>query len=159
MTAPVDEEVALVHFPGARVAVLEHRGDPRNISRSVQKFVVWRRRAGLVPPGSATFNVFVTAPDVDPGNFHMDLCAGVEGDVATDDPDILMKSIPAGRCARLRHMGDECGLHAAIHRLVREWLPGSGEQPGRFPLFLQRLTFGPDVSPNQAVTDIYLPLD
>ena len=158
MTASTESAVELIHFPGVRVAVLEHRGDPRNIPHSVQKFIAWRRRLGLVPAVIETYNVFVTAPDVPPEQFQMDLCASFEGVIEPDDPEIRMKSIPAGHCARLRHVGDERGLHAAIHRLVTVWLPVSGQTPGRFPLFLQRVKFGMDVPPDDVVTDIFLPL-
>lgn len=42
--------------------------------------------------------------------------------------------------------------------LYASWLPGSGEELRDFPLFMQRLTFFPDVPDNEAITDIYLPL-
>jgi AraC family transcriptional regulator len=38
------------------------------------------------------------------------------------------------------------------------WLPDSGESPGDFPLFFQRITFFPDVPEHEAATDIFLPL-
>ncbi|WP_408605894.1 hypothetical protein [Mastigocladopsis repens] len=38
------------------------------------------------------------------------------------------------------------------------WLPLSGEEPRDFPLYLQRVSFFPDVPEYEAITDIFLPL-
>ena len=49
-------------------------------------------------------------------------------------------------------------LGRSILHLYANWLPGSGESPRDFPLFMQRVKFFPDVADSEAVTDIYLPL-
>ena len=66
--------------------------------------------------------------------------------------------IPAGRCAVLRHTGADDGLAAAITHLYADWPPRSGEDLRDFPVYLQRITFFPDVPEHEAVTDIFLPL-
>src|SRR5260221_3730956 len=66
--------------------------------------------------------------------------------------------IPVGRCAVLRHTGADDGLAAAITHLYADWLPRSGEDLRDFPVYLQRITFFPDVPEHEAVTDIFLPL-
>jgi AraC family transcriptional regulator len=67
-------------------------------------------------------------------------------------------SIPAGRCAVLRHEGSDDHLGRSIRHLSAEWLPGSGEELRDFPLFMQRVAFFPDVPDSESVTAIYLPL-
>ena len=66
---------------------------------------------------------------------------------------IVNKVIPGGRCASLRHVGSEDTLDAAIRYLYAQWLPTSGEELRDYPLFLQRISFFPDVSEHEAVTD------
>ena len=67
-------------------------------------------------------------------------------------------TIPAGRCALLRHVGSDDQLGRSIRYLYANWLPASGEELRDFPLFMRRVTFFPDVPDSEAVTDIYLPL-
>lgn len=64
----------------------------------------------------------------------------------------------ASRCALLRHTGSDDQLGRSILHLYSQWLPGCGEEPRNFPLFMQRVTFFPDAPDNDAITDIYLPL-
>jgi AraC family transcriptional regulator len=71
---------------------------------------------------------------------------------------VVARTIPAGRCAVLRHVGSDDGFAATFDFLYREWLPKSGEEPRDFPLFLQRVKFFPDVPEHEAVTDVFLPL-
>jgi AraC family transcriptional regulator len=49
-------------------------------------------------------------------------------------------------------------LGQTLRFLYGTWLPMSGEEPRDFPLFMQRVTFFPDVAEHQAITDVYLPL-
>jgi len=150
--------VKIVDFPETRLAVLEHRGDPARIGDSIQRFIEWRRRHGLHPKVSSTFNVFYNSPtDVAPEDFHCDLCAATTTDVELD-PGMAMKSIPAGRAAVLRHTGSDDTLEATLMYLYSKWLPESGEEPRDFPLYFQRITFFPDVPENEAATDIFLPI-
>jgi AraC family transcriptional regulator len=153
------EQVKIVDFPERRVAVFEHRGDPRRIGASIRKFIEWRKANGLSPRVSDTFNLFYDdETQTDPENFRMDLCASLEHDVEANSFGIISKTIPGGRCAMLRHIGSDDTLRATVACLYSEWLPQSGEEPRDFPLFCQRVRFFPDVPEHEAVTDVYLPL-
>lgn len=151
-------QIKIVDFPETRVAVLEHCGDPARIGDSIRRFVEWRRGNGLHPKTSATFNVFYNSPtEVAPDAFRCDLCAATTRDLELA-PDIVMKSIPAGRVAVLRHTGSDDTLEATIMHLYSKWLPESGEEVRDFPLYFQRVTFFPDVPESEATTDVFLPL-
>jgi AraC family transcriptional regulator len=154
------DQVAIVHFPETRVAALEHRGDPTHIGDTIRAFVRWRKQQGLSPKVSKTFNIFyVDSEDVPPEQFRMDICVSMTTDtIDQGDAGVVAKVIPAGRCARLRHVGSDESLDAAILFLYAQWLPQSGEEPRDFPLFLERLAFFPDVPEHDAIVDIYLPL-
>lgn len=152
-------QVRIVNANEIRVAVLEHRGDPQLIGDSIRTFIDWRRKNGLSPKVSATYNILYGNPaEVEPENYHLDLCAAVDGEVAENEHGVIGKTIPGGRCAVLRHVGPDDMLGETIGYLYAEWLPQSGEEPGDFPVYLQRVSFFPDVPEREAVTDIFLPL-
>jgi AraC family transcriptional regulator len=153
------EQVRIENTNAIRVAVLEHRGDPARIGVSLRQFIAWRKAAGLSPKASSTFNILYDDPDTaPPGEFRLDLCAATDRDVDPNDAGIVIKTIPGGRCAVLRHVGSEDSFGDAVSYLYASWLPQSGEDPGDFPLYCQRIAFFPDVPEHEAVTDIFLPL-
>lgn len=153
-------KVTIITFSETAVAVLEHRGDPRLIANSVQRFIEWRKQNHLHPCLSATFNILHDDPDmVPPAEFQLDICAKIEREIPDNKYGIVGKTIPGGRCAVLRHTGsDEARLKEGIRYLVFHWLPDSGEVARDFPLFLQRVSFFPFVPEDEAVTDIFLPI-
>ena len=151
--------VRVVSFPATRVAALVHRGNPLRLGESLRQFIEWRKANKLPPSRSATFNLVYDDPDeTPPEEFRFGLCAATEQAVEPNDAGILPMSIPAGRCALLRHVGSDDHLGRSIGHLYASWLPGSGEELRDFPLFMQRVKFFPDVPDSEAITDIYLPL-
>lgn len=160
---PNGAEVELIDFPRTRLAVLEHRGDPRLLGDSIRRFIAWRKANKLPPSRSATFNLLYDNPEeTAPEAYRFDLAVATEQAIGAEsgagENVIVEKWIPAGRCARLRHIGSDDGLASSIHYLYGEWLPASGEQLREFPLFLQRVKFFPEVAEHEAVVDIFLPL-
>jgi AraC family transcriptional regulator len=154
------DQVTIVHFPETKIAALEHRGDPAHIGDTIRTFVRWRKQHKLSPKVSRTFNIFyVDSEDVPPEQFRMDVGVSITTDtIDQGDVGVVAKVIPAGRCAKLRHVGSDESLDAAIRFLYAQWLPQSGEELRDFPLFLERLTFFPDVPEHEAVVEVYLPL-
>jgi AraC family transcriptional regulator len=153
------EHVQVKLFKETRVAVLEHRGDPNLLGDSIRKFIEWRRQNHLSPQVSDTFNILYDNPaDILPENFRLDICAATERAVTDNSFGIVAKTIPGGRCAVLRYIGDEANLGETIIYLYAKWLPLSGEEPRDFPLFLQRVKFFPDVPEHEAIIDLFLPL-
>lgn len=153
------DQVNIVTFTDTRVAVLEHRGDPRRLGDSIRKFIAWRKQNRLPPGVSATFNILYDDPtSTEPDSFRLDLCATIEHDVAPHELGIVTKVIPGGRCAVFRHIGSDDNLGDALKFLYTGWLPHSGEELRDFPLYVQRLKFFPEVPEHEAVTDAFLPL-
>ena len=153
------DEVRIVDFTATRVATLEHRGDPAGLDDSVQKFIQWRRQNGLSPAVSATFNIlYDKLPSSDPDSFRFGLCAATDGEIAENELGVVEQTIPGGRCAVLRHVGSEAGLGETLYCLYAQWLPESGAELRDFPVFFQRVSFGPQIPANEAVTDVFLPL-
>ena len=67
-------------------------------------------------------------------------------------------TIPGGRCAVLRVVGNSDTLERATLYLYRDWLPASGEDARDFPLYCQRIAFFPDVPEHEAILELFLPL-
>jgi len=67
-------------------------------------------------------------------------------------------TIPGGRCAVLRVVGNTDNLELAALYLYRDWLPASGEEARDFPLYCERVTFFPEVPEHEATADLFLPL-
>jgi AraC family transcriptional regulator len=151
--------VRVVQFPGTRVASLEHLGSPLRLGDTVRAFIEWRKANKLPPRVSATYNIIYNDPDeTPPEEFRFRLCAVTDKPIEPNDAGVTEMCIPAGRCALLRHVGSDDQLGRSIMHLYATWLPGSGEELRDFPLFMQRVTFFPDVPDSESVTDIYLPL-
>ena len=149
------DDVQIVAVDSVDVAALEHRGHPNHLGDSTRRFIEWRRQNGLPPKTSATYNVvYEHAND----RCRYDLCAATTRDVAANAHGVVAKTIPGGRCARLRHVGSEDALEAAVTFLYATWLPQSGEDLRDFPVYFHRVNLFPDVPEHEWITDIYLPL-
>ncbi|KST65975.1 AraC family transcriptional regulator [Mastigocoleus testarum] len=152
-------QVRIVDFREAKVAVLEHHGSPQLLGNSIQKFIEWRKQNQISPKTSKTFNVIYNDPKTtEPEKFHFDICASVRSGVKDNKFGVITKVIPAGRCAVLRHVGTDENLGESVNYLYKQWLPLSGEELRGFPLFVERVSFFPDVPEHEAIADIYLPL-
>jgi AraC family transcriptional regulator len=153
------EEIQIVHFPHTSVALLEHRGDPRQLGETIRKFIEWRKQHRLHPAVSATFNILYDDPATTaPEDFRFALCAATDMAIETNDYGVVASTIAAGRCAKLRVQGTKNVLEATVRQMYSQWLPDSGEEPRDFPLFLQRVKFYPDVPEHEAITDVFLPI-
>lgn len=156
---PSPHLVSTVQFPETRLAALEHRGSHDSLHLSIQKFVAYRRRNQLAPGNHATFNLVYDNPHTTEASaFRMDICCSVSRPVEPNPEGVVEKTIPAGRCARIRCQGGDDALESCLTHLYGKWLPTSGETVRDFPLFFQRITFFPDVPECEAVTDVFLPL-
>ena len=141
------------------VAIMEHCGPPAEIGTTIQRFIAWRKANGLSPRTSETFNIFHSDPrTTDPSDYRLDLCAGTDRVFDADKQGVVSGTIPGGRCAVLRVVGNTDDLEPAALFLYRDWLPESGEEARDFPLYCQRIALFPEVPEHEAVTDLFLPL-
>jgi AraC family transcriptional regulator len=152
-------QVTVVTVKPITVATLEHRGDPQLIGETIARFIAWRKQNQLPPRLSATFNIWYDNPnDVAPDAFRLDLCAATDKPISANEYGVVQKIIPGGRCAVLRHVGTDANIEQTALYLYSQWLPQSGEEARDFPMYVQRISFFPDVPEHEAVTDIFLPL-
>lgn len=153
-----DDQVKIIDAAPIAIALMEHRGDPRRLGATIQRFIAWRKASGLAPKTSATFTIFHEPEPARPEDFRIDLCAATDRPIGANAEGVKSGLIPAGRCALLRVVGSSDDIGPAASYLYREWLPESGEETRDFPLYCHRVTFFPDVPEHEAVTDLFLPL-
>ncbi|WP_296745564.1 GyrI-like domain-containing protein [Mesorhizobium sp.] len=154
------DDVTIRDVQPTPVAIMEHRGDRATLGDTIQRFIAWRKAAGLSPETSPTFNIFRSerCPAV-AADYSMDICVGTDQPIAADDKQMKAGMIPGGRCAVLRYPGNTNNLEPAGLYLYRDWLPASGEEARDFPLYCQRrLSFAPDRPVPEIVVEVFLPL-
>lgn len=153
-------DVKIVDFKKTHVAVLIHRGAPERVNDSALTFIAWRKASGLSPvKTSRSFGLVYGDPDTTPADaFRFDICGEVSAPVPANPQGVENGTIPAGRCAVVRHVGSHDRLAESIYPLYREWLPQSGEEVRDYPLFFHYLNLFPEVDEHELETDIYLPL-
>lgn len=158
-TTYTPDDVTIRDVPSTRVAIMEHRGDPATIGATIQRFIAWRKAAGLPPKTSPTFNVWRSERrPASPADYSVDLCVGTDQPIDPNDVQIKIGEIPGGRCAVLRVVGYTDNLEPAALYLYRDWLPASGEEPRDFPIYCQRLSFFPEVPEHETIAELFLPL-
>ncbi|MFZ0269636.1 AraC family transcriptional regulator [Caulobacter sp.] len=153
------DQVIIREVAPTRVAIFEHRGDPETFDVTRDRFIAWRKAAGLSPRTSPTFNIWHSERrPADPADYSMDLCVGLGADQSIDpaDPAVKAGEIPGGRCAVLRVTGDTHNLEPAALYLYRDWLPASGEEMRDFPIYCQR--FFLDEPEQGTAAELHLPL-
>jgi AraC family transcriptional regulator len=155
------DDVTIRDVPPTPVAILEHRGDRATLGATFQRFIAWRKVAGLSPETSPTFMVFRSerVPAV-PADYSMDICVGTDQPIEVNDAQVKAGVIPGGRCAVLRVTnGASNNMEPEGLFLYRDWLPASGEETRDFPIYSKRwLSFFPDVPVHEVVAELYLPL-
>jgi AraC family transcriptional regulator len=144
-------EVRIVERPAIPVIGLHHDPQQGNLLASARRFIDWRRRNGLSPGNTPTFNLM-----------HRDraglaFCVGTSRRVELE-PDMFVGVVPGGRCAVVRHVGDEESLRRAAHWLTGDWLSATGHTARDGTLVFQRIAFFPDVAEREAIADVILPL-
>ena len=154
--------VDIIDFVQTPIALMEHRGSPALLGMSIRRFIEFRKQLQLPPSRSATFNLLYDDPRfAEPDDYRFGLAAAIphqfELAAARNDwPEISLSEIPAGRCARIQHTGDDQQLGMLVEYLYQNWLPQNGEQAADFPIFLQRKVFFPEAPAHLAQTDILL---
>lgn len=97
------DDVTIRNVPTTPIAIMEHRGDPAALGATIQRFIAWRRAAGLHPKISPTFTVWRSERrPASPTDYSVDLCAGTDGPNPANGEQIKSGEIPGGRCAVLR---------------------------------------------------------
>lgn len=157
-------DVNIISVNSIAVAVLEHHGEPLHVNNTVARFIEWRIASGLSDYQSLrTFGVPYNDPLTTPGeDFRFDICgelsAEANGHVPVNVQGVITKTLPAGRCAVVRHVGSYDNISDSVYYLYNTWLPQSGEELREFPVYFQYLQLNEELPEHALQTDILLPL-
>lgn len=153
-------DIKIIDFEKKKVALIEHKGNPKLVFDTAAKFISWRKETGLSPiKKSDTFGVPYSDPNDTPdAEFQFDICGTHDGDVPENKYGVKSGIIPSRRCAVAQHKGSHDLISETVYYLYQQWLPDSGEELRDFPCFFHYLNFVHEVDECELVTDIYLPI-
>jgi len=153
-------EVRLVTFPETPVISITHRGPPELEHETVRKLVAWKLRHRLFDQTRyRSYGLHYTDPrTVDPEDHRVDFCLSIDRSFDGELNGFERKTIPTKRCALARDIGSRINNKAAAF-LYEHWLPGSGEALSGYPFIFHYVNVGPDIADEDAITDVYMPLE
>lgn len=152
-------QVKLVDFPFTAIAFLAHKGCPTAMLHTVSRFIQWRRENGPSTKINKTFNILYDDPhSVASETYRFDVGASIVSTVKFNQYDVQQGEIEGGRCAVLRHIGNDSKLGDSIGYLYRDWLCKADVVLRNAPLFIERVQDFPDVTEESSIIDSYLPI-
>jgi AraC family transcriptional regulator len=149
--------VTIVDFAATRVAALEHEGSTEGVDAAVLRLVRWRMRNDAPPGRHATFGVHHHMRTHADSGYRIDLCVAFDREVVPNPEGIVAKTIPATRCAHVRHVGARAHV-PVVRPHINAWLPAHGERRGAFPPIFHYVNVGPSIHADEMIADIYVPL-
>ena len=150
--------VSIKNLQGRRLAVLEHRGDPKKVGESVNKLISWAKAQtiNLKPKAGDAFGFAYDDPETTaPEEFRFDLAITVPENLKLTG-EIIEKRLPAGRYAVVMHKGSRSTISDTIYGLYRDWLPKSGENLGDLPCIFCYYNFDHEVAETELLTECWL---
>ena len=153
-------EVHIVTFPETEVVCTSHLGSPDAEHETVRKLVAWKLQHRLVDSSKYRHYGlhYITPISNVPAIHRVDFCLSFDGEVTDNPHGIAKRTIPSMKCAFARDVGSRLNNTAAVY-LFERWLPASGMMPSGYPVIFHYVNIGPDVRDEEAITDVYLPLD
>lgn len=151
--------VELVSFTETKLAVYQHRAAANLLPKSIERFIRWRKENHLPPSKCKTFNLIYDNPNTTPNDcYRFDIGCEVTEPVLENKQGVVNKIIPASQCAKVRLKGCDEQLPAALHFLYDHWINQSSFTLKDTPVIIERVVFGPTLTHDDTITDIYLPI-
>ena len=139
------------------IAGVTHKGPYFKIGAAFERFFFLCQSRNLWPRLGRPVGIYFHNPECTP---EEDLRSMAGAELRVEDvPDGLDgHKIAAGRYAVLTYRGPYTGIAAGYDRLFGQWLPESGELPADAPCFEVYLNDPREVSEDDLLTEIHLPL-
>lgn len=150
--------VTIKDINARRLAVIEHRGDPKNVGESVNKLMNWAKSQpmSLKPEPGEAFGFAYNDPKTTPKeDFRFDLAITIPKGLVLKG-EVVEKQLPAGRYAVVVHKGSRDTIAETIYPLYRDWLPKSKEELGDLPCLFCYYNFDHEVAETELITEIWL---
>ncbi len=140
-----------------RLAVVEHRGDPKLIAESVNQLITWAKAQtmNLKPNPGESFAFAYDDPHSTPAaDFRLDLGIKIPQHLKLTG-NIVEKHLPEGRYAITMHKGSRTEIGDAIYAFYRDWLPHSEEELGDLPCIFCYHNFEHEVAETELLTECW----
>jgi AraC family transcriptional regulator len=155
-TGEIGMNVTIKEIDERRLAVVEHRGDPKKIGESVNKLISWAKTVPLKPAPGEAFGFAYDDPKTTPADdFRLDLALTVPKDLNLKGA-VIEKYLPQGRYAVALHKGSRDNISETVYSLYRDWLPQSQEELGDLPCIFCYYNFDHEVAETELVTECWL---
>lgn len=154
----IEMKVDIRNLNKTRLAIVEHRGDPKLIPVSINKLIQWSsmHAANLKPKAGESFAIAYDDPNtVPPEQFRIDFGMRIPENMKVDG-DIVERYLPAGRYAVAMHKGSRSKIADTVYALYRDWLPNSGEELGDLPCVFCYHNFDHEVAETESLTECWL---
>lgn len=153
-------DVRIETIQGMELLGLAHTGDYMGIGQSFEKLFGWLGMRGYLTPCMRSVGIYFDDPDsVSQDQLRSAACAAFPElkDITPEVPYEKMQ-VREGEYAVLRFKGPYANMHSAYRWFYGHWLPQSGREACDAPVFEEYLNNPRDVSPEELITDIYMPL-
>lgn len=150
--------VVIKNMNARRLAVLEHRGDPKLVGDSVNKLINWAKAQpiNLKPKAGEAFGFAYDDPKITPpAEFRFDLAITIPEQLVLKG-EVVEKRLPAGRYAVTMHKGSHDNMGDTVYALYRDWLPKSGEELADLPCIFCYYNFEHEVAETELLTECWL---
>ncbi|HAU1151076.1 TPA: AraC family transcriptional regulator [Legionella pneumophila] len=153
----IDMKVDIKSIDKIRLAVIEHKGDPKLLGESINKLVSWAKSQSinLKPrPGEAFALAYDDPKTTPPSEFRIDLGIKVPENLKLEG--VIEKFLPSGRYAVTVHKGSRNNIGDVVYHLYRDWLPNTSEQLGDLPCIFCYYNFDHEVAETELLTECWL---
>lgn len=154
-------EVEIRQVKSRRLAVIQHRGDPRGMGLSVNKLITWamNQPVNLKPSAGEVFGFAYDDPKTTKAeDFRYDMALTVPDNLVISDTEVFETWLPEGRYAIAVHFGAHHRIGETIYPMLQEWLPTSGETLGELPCLFCYQNFVYDVAESELITECWFQL-
>ncbi len=150
--------VTIEKVPRLRIATVPHVGPYNRISEAFQRLDTIVGLTGLVRDDPMMLAMYYDDPETTPAE-QLNADAGLTvPDDAQLPSEVVEKWLPAGRYARVTHLGPYDTLGDSWSCMMGEWLPNSGERMGESASFEVYRNTPADTRPEELRTDLFIPL-
>ncbi len=150
--------VTIKNITEKRLAVVEHRGDPKKMGVSVSQLIDWAKAQSInvKPKAGEAFGFAYDDPATTPKEeFRFDLGITIPESLKLKGK-VTEKRLPAGRYAVTMHKGSRDNISDTVYGLYRDWLPTSQEELGNLPCIFCYYNFEHEVAETQLLTECWL---
>ena len=155
---PQNETITIQTVPARRVAYVRHTGPYAECGKAWDKLCAYLGKEGMLGAGMLFIGLSYDDPEVTPpAKIRYDACVTVD-ETFKPEGEIGLQIIPGGEYAVATHFGPYDQLSQTYARILGQWLPRNGREPGNNPCCEIYQNDPNTTAPEDLVTDVYVRL-